>query len=75
MMIISNNYIPVTCEKKGYSYNAPCKDCEDRMVGCHSVCQKYIDFKKESDERKARNKIKREYGYYLADKFSKGRKK
>ena len=24
--------------------NAPCKDCPDRCIGCHSVCAKYKDF-------------------------------
>lgn len=35
--------------------NAPCKDCSDRQVGCHSACEKYLDFRKEVDEI---NKIK-----------------
>ena len=25
---------------------APCKDCPDRVLGCHSVCEKYIAFDK-----------------------------
>ena len=25
--------------------HAPCKDCPDRTVTCHSVCQKYEDWK------------------------------
>lgn len=25
---------------------APCKDCPDRYVGCHSQCEKYIAFQK-----------------------------
>lgn len=27
---------------------APCKDCKERCVGCHSTCSKYINFKNES---------------------------
>ena len=23
---------------------APCKNCEDRHLGCHSTCQLYVDF-------------------------------
>ena len=23
---------------------APCKDCSDREIGCHSSCRRYIDF-------------------------------
>ena len=33
----------------------PCKDCEDRELGCHSTCEKYIEFTKEkAKERKAK---------------------
>ena len=31
------------------SLSAPCKDCGDRVIGCHSTCDKYKQF---SDERK-----------------------
>lgn len=31
---------------------APCKDCEDRELGCHSKCEKYIEYKKCSDLKK-----------------------
>ena len=24
---------------------APCKDCKDRVVGCHGKCEKYQEFK------------------------------
>lgn len=27
-----------------------CFQCKDREVGCHSKCEKYIEFKKLSDE-------------------------
>ena len=30
----------------------PCKGCEDRVVGCHSVCDKYITWKAQRDEIK-----------------------
>lgn len=26
---------------------SPCKDCEDRVLYCHSTCEKYAEFKKE----------------------------
>lgn len=28
---------------------APCKDCQERHMNCHSSCQKYIDFRKQRD--------------------------
>ena len=30
----------------------PCKGCEDRVIGCHSVCERYITWKAERDELK-----------------------
>lgn len=30
--------------------NVPCKDCPNRQVGCHSTCEKYLDFRKEVDK-------------------------
>lgn len=29
---------------------APCKDCPNRVQGCHATCQAYKSFKKKSDE-------------------------
>ena len=28
---------------------APCKDCTDRILGCHSLCNKYKEFKERVD--------------------------
>lgn len=28
---------------------APCKNCTDRVVGCHSTCEKYLAFQKERE--------------------------
>ena len=30
----------------------PCKGCEDRVIGCHSVCERYNTWKAERDEIK-----------------------
>lgn len=30
----------------------PCKGCEDRVIGCHSVCERYITWKAERYEIK-----------------------
>lgn len=45
---------------------APCKDCPNRQVGCHSTCEKYIVFRKERDElNELKNKAKNdEKSYY-----------
>ena len=31
---------------------APCTDCNDRQVGCHAKCPKYIGWRSESMQRK-----------------------
>lgn len=35
--------------------SGPCKDCTERYVGCHSKCEKYVDFRKRLD---AENEIR-----------------
>lgn len=30
----------------------PCKDCEDRCVGCHSICERYKEFVSEYEKVK-----------------------
>lgn len=38
---------------------APCKDCKERELGCHSKCEKYLAFKLERDkEQEQIRKIK-----------------
>ena len=32
---------------------APCLNCEDRQVGCHIVCDKYIKFNHECEKFRA----------------------
>ena len=32
---------------------APCKDCEDRTIGCHPKCGRYLEWKKKDDLLKA----------------------
>lgn len=31
-------------------YTYPCRECTDRAVGCHSVCQKYLEAKAKRSE-------------------------
>ncbi len=33
---------------------SPCKDCENRKLGCHSTCEDYIAFDKARKEHNAR---------------------
>lgn len=43
------------------SSKTPCKDCKDRVLYCHSTCDRYIEWKKEVDEynRKMREEIEK----------------
>ena len=43
---------------------APCKDCCDRTIGCHSKCSKYLEWKKKDELLRAE---KRECGRAVAD--------
>ena len=36
---------------KIYYTDSPCKDCEDRTVGCHSICERYNNWKADSTEK------------------------
>jgi hypothetical protein len=52
----------------------PCKDCADRLVGCHSTCEKYKEYKQLLSELP---KDKREDVYlsYFANVIFRERKK
>ena len=34
----------------------PCKDCDRRLVGCHTICREYQDWVKQREESKAANR-------------------
>ena len=29
----------------------PCKNCTERIIGCHSTCEKYLKSKEDNDKR------------------------
>ena len=33
-----------------YGLPTPCQGCKDRFVGCHSICKKYADYRKQVTE-------------------------
>lgn len=46
---------------------APCKDCTDRVQGCHAKCERYGAWKAERAERRALEAEERaKYGLFLA---------
>lgn len=49
---------------------SPCKDCEERYIGCHGDCEKYKSFYEQNEKikaniRKEKEKDK-EIGAYIA---------
>lgn len=47
----------------GYGKHTVCRDCTDRVVGCHGSCEKYISEKAEAKEKS--DSIKKEKQLYL----------
>ena len=43
---------------------APCKECKDRFLGCHSKCERYAEMKAENEKtRKNREDYFKKHGY------------
>ena len=45
----------------------PCKDCPNRQVGCHSTCEKYIEYKKESDRLREERRVRCEANQFIRE--------
>lgn len=52
----------------GKMQKAPCKNCGDRVVGCHEGCQRYKEFveEKRKNEEMIRN-VKKQYYHERRD--------
>lgn len=37
---------------------SPCKDCQDRYIGCHAVCKLYREYVKEMEDIRKRRRRK-----------------
>ena len=45
----------------------PCRNCEDRHIGCHGTCEKYIDWKEKHIESKRKKFEQKQTEYqYMA---------
>lgn len=44
---------------------APCKDCKDRELGCHSKCEAYIEWAKEHEEAREKDRSERVIDFTL----------
>lgn len=47
---------------------APCKDCQNRRVGCHSECEKYISFSEERSRQLEEKYKASQADIYINDK-------
>ena len=46
---------------------SPCKDCQDRVLHCHSHCLRYAEFKAASDRQKERVYAAKEHEKMVMD--------
>lgn len=47
--------------------NAPCFLCDDREVGCHTKCSRYVEFRKHMDKAMEQRELERkavEFGFW-----------
>ena len=40
-----------TLEKENNQMTNPCKNCEERQLGCHSDCEKYLTFYQQNRQK------------------------
>ena len=47
----------------------PCRHCTDRQVGCHAVCERYLNWEQEhkADKERIRSEKHIEYTGYVID--------
>ncbi len=55
--------------------SAPCKDCENRKIGCHSRCAAYIKYKSELNDSKKDIIERQDYETYKNGKITKIQRK
>lgn len=58
---------------EGYKMKQPpCKGCNDRNMGCHSTCKKYLDWKNEVDalNKEINKQNKKQTLYYAKTKHT-----
>ena len=48
----------------------PCKDCQDRQIGCHGKCDRYEKYWRQQQRKREERQI-----YLQGDYWPKGRKK
>lgn len=46
---------------------APCKECSERHINCHSACQRYREYRDTLDERNAKNEREKAMSEFCYD--------
>jgi hypothetical protein len=52
-------------ESEEIKMKAPCKNCMQRNLGCHSKCDKYQAFRTELDSINAKRKAERDFNDFI----------
>lgn len=42
----------------------PCKECPDRVLGCHKTCEKYLAYREQLDAERAQKTTENDSNYY-----------
>ena len=50
----------------------PCKDCMNRTITCHVICQRYEEWKKENEKQK---EWERKFKHESSDQVAKGERR
>lgn len=56
-------------------YKAPCQGCEDRKVGCHCLCDKYIHYRTLVDSYHKDKESENDFKQYNSEKIEKAKAK
>lgn len=49
------NWMDSTLKKEKIATSSTCKDCNERKVGCHGICDKYLQYLQEKQAIKDKN--------------------
>lgn len=54
---------------------APCKDCPDREVGCHSKCARYLSWKEQNEAAKRAKALEYDADSYMFESIKRSLKR
>jgi hypothetical protein len=71
MTTSNSNYNSPSFNYKTSPYDAPCKDCPERILNCHSSCIKYALYKNNIEAYKSMENINKAFYAYIAEHYRK----